>query len=392
MLSTFCALAVLAAPPADADRVLVIRNASSPTSIHVADYYTRQRGAHNVLAVKCADAAANAGAETIPYAEFKEQIEAPLRAYLAAHTGVDFIVMTKGVPIRIDGAPGVGMNSSRPSVDSFIAALDYDKLLATTRLSVSDSGFTGTAYANRYWRQSEPFSHAKFGGYLVTRLDGYTEADAIALVDRALASEKDARPGKVLLDTCPDFGYADPAVQPAPILAPGTVNNLRIVNELSFDAYNADMVKAAGMLLDKGREVELDKDAAFVGTRTGLAGYVSWGSNDRHFDAAAYRSLRFAPGALAETAVSTSARTFHATTGGQSLIADLVAQGVTGVKGYTDEPLLQAVASPTILFERYSSGATLAESYYAASRFVGWEDIVLGDPICRPKRPRTVRP
>lgn len=69
---------------------------------------------------------------------------------------------------------------------------------------------------------------------------------------------------------------------------------------------------------------------------------------------------------------------------GQSLIADPVVGGVTGVKGDCDEPLLQAVASPTILFDRYTKGWTLAESFYAASRFVGWEDIVIGDPLCAP--------
>ena len=63
-----------------------------------------------------------------------------------------------------------------------------------------------------------------------------------------------------------------------------------------------------------------------------------------------------------------------------------IAQGVTGAKGYTDEPLLQAVASPSILWDRYTRDWTLAESFYAASRFVGWEDIVLGDPLCRPYR------
>jgi hypothetical protein len=81
--------------------------------------------------------------------------------------------------------------------------------------------------------------------------------------------------------------------------------------------------------------------------------------------------------------VSTSARTFLPTTGGQSLIADLIAHGITGVKGYTDEPLLQAVASPSVAMERYTSGFTLAESLYAASRFVGWEDVAIGDPLCR---------
>jgi len=94
--------------------------------------------------------------------------------------------------------------------------------------------------------------------------------------------------------------------------------------------------------------------------------------------------LSFSPGAIAETAVSTGARTFLPTTGGQSLIVDLIACHVTGVKGYCDEPLLQAVASPTVLFDRYTSGWNLAESFYAASRFVGWEDIIIGDPLCTP--------
>jgi len=64
-------------------------------------------------------------------------------------------------------------------------------------------------------------------------------------------------------------------------------------------------------------------------------------------------------------------------------VADLIAQGVTGVKGYTDEPLIQAVAQPSILLDRYTRGWTLAESFYAASHLLGWQDIVLGDPIAR---------
>jgi hypothetical protein len=79
--------------------------------------------------------------------------------------------------------------------------------------------------------------------------------------------------------------------------------------------------------------------------------------------------------------VSTRARTFLPTRGGQSLIADLIEQGATGAKGYADEPLLQAVASPSILFERYTRGWTLAESYYAAARLIGRQDVVIGDPL-----------
>jgi hypothetical protein len=68
----------------------------------------------------------------------------------------------------------------------------------------------------------------------------------------------------------------------------------------------------------------------------------------------------------------------------QSLIAYLIHNGGTGIKGYCDEPYLIAVASPSILFDRYMRGWTLAKSFYAASRVVGWEDIVIGDPLCCP--------
>jgi uncharacterized protein (TIGR03790 family) len=142
-------------------------------------------------------------------------------------------------------------------------------------------------------------------------------------------------------------------------------------------------VKAGDMLNARGIATELDRNEIFIGDRSNLMGYFSWGSNDARYSEKAYESLRFAPGSIGDTAVSTSARTFLPTTGGQSLIADLIAHGITGVKGYTDEPLLQAIASPSVAMERYTSGFTLAESFYAASRFVGWEDIVIGDPLCR---------
>ena len=66
---------------------------------------------------------------------------------------------------------------------------------------------------------------------------------------------------------------------------------------------------------------------------------------------------------------------------GQSAIGDLIAHGITGVKGYIDEPLLQAIASPSIALDRYTRGYTLAESLSAASRFVGWTDLIIGDPL-----------
>ncbi|WP_109485884.1 TIGR03790 family protein [Occallatibacter savannae] len=376
-----------AAPRHTADEVLVVYNADSPVSTAVAKFYARKRGVSKSVAVHCADSAISTANETILLADYEREIDGPVHAYLARHREINFIVLTKGVPIRIDG----GATGSRdehttgtlhPSVDSYLAATGYGSIKRAVRISIHGSGADGFGWLNLYWNQNVPFSHAAFGGYLVTRLDGYTEADAEALVTRSLAADdapsKQLPEAKVLLDVQPVFKFNSTDVnrQPLPVAGP-------ILDESDYGSWNADMVKAGNLLVSRGIPTELDRSEAFIGNRSNLIGYFSWGSNDARYNGKAYESLRFAPGSIGDTAVSTSGRTFLPTTGGQSLIADLVAHGITGVKGYTDEPLLQAIASPSIAMERYTSGFTLAESMYAASRFVGWEDVVIGDPLCR---------
>ena len=369
------------------DQVLLVVNASSAVSQAIADDYALKRHVRNVLSIQCQDSASSSKNETITLADYTQSIENPVRGYLATHTNIDFIVLTKGVPIRITGSAMGSCDEhsqvpaairGRPSVDSTLAALDYASLPGTMKIDITGSGAIGCAWSNRYWNVSEPFSHAKFGGYLVTRLDGYTEAEAMALTSQALAAEQGLTNGKVLLDVQPIFGLGDKATQPAPIT--GTT----ILRESPWDEYNADMRHAHDLLVERGIPDELDLTPAFVGGRSNLLGYFSWGSNDARYSSKAYQTLFFAPGSLSDTAVSTCARTFLPTRGGQSLLADLIAHGLTCGKGYVDEPLLQACASPTIVMDRYTSGYTMAESFYAASHFVGWEDIVVGDPLCRP--------
>ena len=362
--------------------VLLVYNADSPISVAIAKDYSAKRGVTKMVVIHCADSATSTSNETISLANYSSQIAEPVSRYLKQHREINFIVLTKGVPIRIDG----GITGSRdehsagnlhPSVDSYLAAIDYPVIKDAVKISIHGSGASGFGWLNRYWKADVPFSHARFGGYLVTRLDGYTEADAKALVTRALASEANGvHDGKVLLDVQPKFKIDE--VERQPLRVTGT-----ITDESDWGSWNADMVKADHLLEARKISTELDMSETFVGNEHDLLGYFSWGSNDARYSEPAYESLSFAAGAISDTAVSTSARTFLPTTGGQSLITDLIAHGVTGVKGYTDEPLLQAIASPSVVMDRYTAGFTLAESFYAASRFVGWEDVVIGDPLAR---------
>ena len=311
------------------DQVLLVVNESSPVSKAIAEDYALKRHVSNTLPVQCQDSALSTKNETMTVEDYTRAIENPIRVYLSTHKNIEFIVLTKGVPIRITGAAmGSCDENSRepenvrghPSVDSYLAALDYTNFPGALKIRIAGSGAIGCAYSNRYWNATEPFSHAKFGGYLVTRLDGYTETDAKALVTRSLAAEQNIAhiltQGKVLLDVEPVFGLGDKNTQPAPI------SSANITAESAWSEFNADMRHAYDVLITHGVPAELDLTTKFVGGRSNLLGYFSWGSNDQRswgshdfYSAEAYLSLYFAPGALSDTAVSTSARTFLPTTG-----------------------------------------------------------------------------
>ena len=90
-------------------------------------------------------------------------------------------------------------------------------------------------------------------------------------------------------------------------------------------------------------------------------------------------------GSIAETAVSTGGRSFNIDTSyGQSLVADLLEDGVSGVKGYAYEPYLTAVGSPSVLMNMYAQGFNLAEAHAAANLQTSWMGVTVGDPKMAP--------
>lgn len=373
-----------AAIPADSilDHVLVVENTNSPTSMQIAKYYMEKRGVKKVLQISCPDSALDAGKETLDFALFQELVEKPLRDFLAKNQKIDYIVLNKGIPIRLLGAP-IGLSNNVLSLDSYIAALDYFEKSDSLKIVIDEGGALGKAFVNRYWNATERFSHIKHGGYLVTRLDGYTVESALALVDSSIAAEKTKPTGTILLDAMPLTEPVDASTVPLSPIKDGKTD-MNMISGMGMPEWSLDLFAASKRLAKAGLPIEFDRTEAFLGSKQKLMGYASWGSNDAKFVGENYASLRFAPGAIAETAVSTSGRTFLPATGGQSLIADLIEARVTGVKGYCNEPFLPAIASPTIMFDRYTQGWNLAESFYAASRFIGWEDIVIGDPLSAP--------
>lgn len=323
----------LANPPGR--RVAVIANSTQPESEKLARHYCRDRAVpdEHLILLHCTPS------ETIPEGDYLTDIQAPVRKALRDRKladRVDFLLIVKGVPIK---------TAQR--------GYSVDSLLMCMNLTISPRS------RNPYFGRKEGFSSPRYGGlYLVTRLDGYTFSDAGALVERALKARR--ADGLFLLDISPSHRRS------------------------AYGEVNESMRRAAQLLQRKKLRVLLDDSKDFIGNQKGLMGYYSWGSNDPQYQKDLYLSNTFLPGAIAETAVSTSARTFIPTDKGQSLIADLIRVGITGVKGYVSEPYADALCRADILFDRYTDGYTLAESFWMATPYLFWKDMVVGDPLCAP--------
>jgi uncharacterized protein (TIGR03790 family) len=314
--------------------VLLVINSNSPDSTAVGDYYRAKRKIprNHICHIKCTSG------EVIRHDLFDTQIRKPILRFLedgGIEEQVDYIVLTRGIPIRTDCGWGVDSALTRPEKEHS-GELD-----------------------NPYFASTRPFSRREFGMYLVTRLDGRTLAAALALVDRSLAAKPEK--GGFLFDIDPrrDRG--------------------------GYRALNDSMRLAAVQLRALQMNVEMEATDKFV-SGSGLMGYYSWAKNDGSYDPVTFRRNTFKPGGIAETGWSFSAVTLRRNPEHPDWanIVDLVAGGATGVKGYVDEPYVHAVAVPNILFDRYTSGRNLAESFYAASRLICWRDIILGDPLCAP--------
>lgn len=316
------------------DTILVV-NKNSQDSKNIGNYFRMRRNISDskIVYIDTIDG------EEISLENFNSQIRNPIKNFLISKNltnKINYIITTKGVPLKITDNPG-------RSVDSELTLIlgPYNDAM----------GVKEKIY-NPYFAKNETFSRSKYGIYLVTRLTGYNYTDVKNLIDK---SSNTTNNGTFVFDITPKGG--------------------------GYQIFNNEMINAAKILEEKGYNVILDNTTTFLTNQSNVLGYVSWGSNDPDAKNNAKTYNTWVPGAIVETAVSSSGRTFtYPPRYGQSLIADLIAEGVTGAKGYVSEPYIDAIAHPDILFSRYTNGYNLAESYYMASRYVGWNDVVVGDP------------
>jgi uncharacterized protein (TIGR03790 family) len=355
-----------AAAQSSANVLLVINTASAESDAVGKRYIARRAVPQDNVCLLVAPTT-----ESISRAVYDAQIEQPIWKCITANRAQDrilYIVLTKGVPIRIAGTPGRGGTSA--SVDSELTLLYRRRTgrAAPVLGFVPNPYYAGTASVETI----RPFAHDRYDIYLVTRLDGYSVHDVETLIDKGVSPVRD---GRFVLD------------ERGSLVDSGGDAWLRAA---------AQRLRAQGL----SERVVLDESTKVLTQQTKVLGYYSWGSNDpairlRHFD------LEFVPGALAGMFVSTDGRTFkeppatwmpanEATRESiyagshQSLIGDFIRDGVTGAVGYVDEPFLDATIRPEILFPAYVSGRNLAEAFYAGMPYLSWQTLVIGDPLCAP--------
>lgn len=372
-----CALFVSSQPDSvqaqSAGNVAVVINDNSPESRRIGEHYARTRAlpAANVFHIRVSPD------EEVGRAAYSTAIEAPIAKAIRQADLQDqllYIVLTKGVPLRVTGT--TGLSGTLASVDSELTLL-YRRM---TGVAVAPDGKVDNPYylGTRDLRDAVPFSHREHDIYLVTRIDAYTVDEALALIDRAQTPVQD---GSIVLDQIDN----DPT---------------RPANRWMEQA--AERLKAQG----QGSRVAVDvttKTATHAGP---TLGFYAWGATDTA-QRRRTTGLTFAPGAIAAHLASANARTFTAPPdawvpsgsnqpatffagSSETLVGDLIREGVTGVAGQVGEPYVLGTVRPEILLPAYLAGFNLAEAFYLATPTLSWTNIVVGDPLCRPFAGRSV--
>ena len=367
LMALVLCVAASAARAQSAENVAVVINEASAESRQIGEYYIKARGipAANVIRLKTSTE------ETIQPVVYASTIQAPIAAALQKNNLFDrvlYIVLTKGVPLRVLGTSGPDGTVS--SVDSELTLL-YRRLtgqVVLTRGKIANPYYLGAKPVS----EAKPFTHRDLDIYLVSRLDAFTVDEAISLV---VKGGQPSRDGRIVLD-----------------------QRDALVNRTGEDwmALAAQNLTKAGF----GNRVTLETTPKPARGVSPVIGYFSWGSTDPQ-NRVRVMKMDFSPGALAATFVSTDARTFKEPPadwvptnvndraqffGGspQSLIGDLIREGATGVAGQVSEPFLESAVRPDILFPAYLAGFNLIESFYLAIPHLSWQTVVVGDPLCAP--------
>lgn len=356
-----------------ADRVVVVANGAAPDSEAIARHYAQARGvpSGNVIVLRMPVS------ETITWREFVAGVWQPLEDELVRRGWIDAIAMDlfdevgrrkyaisghriaalvvcRGVPLRIENAPAL-FSEVKPFTDHVEfrtneGAVDSElSLLAQTDYPINAS------VRNPLYQNPRPSAGDLSRVVKVSRLDGPTAADAMALVDRALVAERTGLLGRAYVD----------------IAGPHEAGN-RWLEDV------ASQLKSLGFDLTVGRGPQTLPATVRFDAPVLYFGWYTENLNGPFL----LPGFRFPPGAVALHIHSFSARTLRSPVEGWT--GPFVAHGVTATVGNVFEPYLEYTHRPDLLLEALARGEDLADSAYYSLPLLSWQSIVIGDPLYRP--------
>ena len=367
--------AALAAGADDrAARTVIVVNSRQAESVELGEFYATQRGIprENIVALPMP------AEETISWRAFVDQVWQPLQDELhrrkwiegslsarldalgrrrTALTGhrLAYLVLCRGTPLKIQEDPTLNdaelrsgrlpaqFNKNQGSVDSELS------LLAQGPLPV-------------YGSVRNPLFQSKLAVDLagelvvkVARLDGSSGVDVRAMILSALEAEKNGLLGRAYVDLGGPHAAGDRWLD---------ATRARLVDL----GYFCDVNPSGGAF---GVADRFDAPALYFGW---YAGTVNGPFLREGF--------RFPPGAIALHIHSFSAGTLRDPSA--QWCAPFVARGVAATFGNVFEPYLEFTLRPDLLLARLVEGATLGDAAYFATPVLGWQGVVLGDPLYRP--------
>ena len=358
--------------------VLLVCNPANQISVDVCNYFTNARisqGFNPSYVVNLQNIPAQEYVSNTVTQEILSQVKSGITKITASGGKIDYIVTTYGVPL-VDTTNELSIDSLLSNdatyTQTFETNLNPYYEIASSYLDNSVLNYPVAPNSNG------TFSHANYNMYEVTRLDGPTLQSIYNLINNADNAAEAYSQGYVLLN--------------------GYTTETGLVGDVPYlFGYTSYFLNSTQPIPIKNTQ----QNSYFVTNTGGISGYISWGSHACNqatscADSAAW-GLSFIPGAIGMTFVSSSGRTLYLPWpgtgapqpyGDQSLISDLVVQGITGVSGYVYEPYIGVpntcggtIESPYNVFQAYYSGYTLADSYYNGMCYMGdTRTVVIGDP------------
>lgn len=356
-----------------ADHVVILANANDPESLRIARHYAEVRHvpAANIIALPLP------AAETITWPEFVVTLWQPLQDELIRLRWIEAIpmdlydpvgrrkfaplghriaalVVCRGVPLRVAHDPALAADAlpftKRAEFRTNQAGVDSELSLIAAGTPAINAFIPNPLFQN-----TTPTDYELSQVVRVSRLDAPLFEEAYALVDLAVRAEQTGLLGRAYVD----------------------IGGLHAIGDRWLESV-ASQIDQLGFDLTVDREPTTFPATARIDAPALYFGWYAGNLNGPF----APPAFRFPPGAIAFHIHSYSAQTLRSVS--SAWVGPLLARGATATLGNVFEPYLELTHQPQLFLRALARGATLVEAAYFALPALGWQTVLIGDPLYRP--------